>query len=285
MRHGRPSQTASIIAVLRALADAGDLPVPGFSDPVSAELLGPGWRGFGRVLSRRLRRMKPARRAKTLARLSLVPLRVLAIDAELFEAVAAGTRQVVILGAGLDTRAWRMPALGEATVYEVDHPASQRWKRGRVARLAPCAAFVRFVPVDFETGDLATALDRAGHDAAAPTVWIWEGVVVYLTDAAFDAGLDGIASRSAPRSRAVIQYHAPGRHLGQDLVFRRMILGLFGEAQVGFRSRNTLAAALAHHGLEVLRDTGAGDWARAVGAPPPAGDEAERARIVVARRP
>ena len=284
MRSGRPSQTASIIAVLRALADAGDIPVPGFSDPVSAGLLGPGWRGFGRVLSRRLRRMRPARRAKTLARLSLVPLRVLAIDAELFEAVAAGTRQVVILGAGLDTRAWRMPALGEATVYEVDHPASQRWKRGRVAPLAPCAAGVRFVPV--ASGPMTSPRPRRrGDDAAAPTVWIWEGVVVYLIDAAFDAGLDGIAARSAPGSRVVIQYHEPGRHRGQDLVFRRIILGLFGEAQVGFRSRNTLAAALAHHGLELLGDTGVGDWARAVGAPPPEGDEAERARIVVARRP
>jgi len=229
--------------------------------------------------------MPPARRARTLARLELVPLRVLAIDAELAEAAAAGVRQVVILGAGLDTRAWRMPALAGSTVYEVDHPASQRWKRGRVARLAPCAGHVRFVPVDFETDDLAAALAAAGHDRLAPTIWVWEGVVVYLTDTALDAGLDGIAARSAPGSRAVIQYNAPGRHRAQDLVFRQGILGLFGEAQVGFRSRETMAAALDHHGLEVTADTGAADWARAVGAPPPAGDEAERARIVVARRP
>src|SRR4029450_2904655 len=67
---------------------------------------------------------------------------------------AAASPQLVILGAGLDGRAWRMPELARVSVFEVDHPDSQRDKRARVSSLEQCAREVRFVPVDFEHGNL-----------------------------------------------------------------------------------------------------------------------------------
>jgi methyltransferase (TIGR00027 family) len=94
--------------------------------------------------------------------------------------------QLVIVGAGLDDRAWRMPELATVDLFEIDHPASQRDKRSRVADLRPLAKSVRFVPVDFTRDRLDTALASAGHRPEEVTTWIWEGVVPYLSRAAAD---------------------------------------------------------------------------------------------------
>ena len=129
--------------------------------------------------------------------------RTVAID----EAVrAAASPQVVILGAGLDGRAWRMPELRDVTVFEVDHPDSQREKRARAAALQRIAREVRFVPVDFTRDRLDDALAAAGHDPTRPTTWVWEGVVMYLERADIEATLAVIQRRSAPASRLVMMY-------------------------------------------------------------------------------
>lgn len=119
------------------------------------------------------------------------------------------TPQLVILGAGLDGRAWRMPELADVDVFEVDHPASQDDKRDRVANLSPVSRTLRFVPVDFATDRLAIALEDAGHDAAAPTGWIWEGVVPYLTRPRVEATMAVIDERSAPGSSLIVNYQSP----------------------------------------------------------------------------
>src|SRR5256885_4200213 len=107
-----------------------------------------------------------------------VAARTVAID----DAVKArATPQVVILGAGLDTRAWRMAELAHATVFEVDHPSSQRDKQHRIAALPPPTGPLTLVPVDFTTDRLDNSLHAAGHRADKPTTWLWEGVVPYLT--------------------------------------------------------------------------------------------------------
>jgi len=121
----------------------------------------------------------------------------------------ASSPQLVILGAGLDGRAWRMPELSGTTVFEVDHPDTQREKRERVAALTQAARDVRFAPVDFTRDNLDDALAAAGHDPALATTWLWEGVVMYLTPADIEATLAIIDHRSAPGSRLIVAYHTP----------------------------------------------------------------------------
>src|SRR5262245_55163834 len=127
-------------------------------------------------------------------------LRTRAIDDAVAEAAEAGTRQVVLLGAGLDARAWRMDGLERSIVYEVDHPATQRYKVERIGDLAPRAKGVVFVDVDFEHQDLGTRLMDAGLDPRAPSVWVWEGVSMYLTRGAHDATLAAVGRVAASGS-------------------------------------------------------------------------------------
>jgi methyltransferase (TIGR00027 family) len=136
----------------------------------------------------------------------LMVARTMAIDAELHD---TAVHQVVLLGAGLDGRAWRMRELASATVFEVDHPDTQRQKLQRVAPLTLEAREIHFVPLDFTHGDLAQALEAAGHNPHVPTTWIWEGVVMYLTRAEIESTLSTVGARSAQGSRLIVVYHQP----------------------------------------------------------------------------
>ena len=92
--------------------------------------------------------------------------------------MAAGVTQVVVVGAGYDDRALRFRTPG-VRFFEVDHPPTQADKRGRVEQLG-AAGDVSFVPVDLARDDLGSALDQAGHDDTAATLFIAEGLLVYL---------------------------------------------------------------------------------------------------------
>jgi methyltransferase (TIGR00027 family) len=278
---GRPSQTASAVGVMRALAHEGFTSAQGFSDGVVGSLLSPGWRAAHRLAARGLERARPSVRARAIARIDLLPLRVLAIDAELERAVAAGCRQLVILGAGLDTRAFRLASLSSVDVFEVDHPATQAYKKERTAGVRPLARSLAFVGVDFERDVIGDRLRAAGHREGEPTVWIWEGVIMYLTDAALRATLAAIAGASAPGSELLATYHEPGvRRLPQ-----RLLLALWGEPHIGRRPVATMHAEVARAGFEVVRDTRPDAWARSFGARPPSGEAAGVNHLLVARRP
>ena len=124
--------------------------------------------------------------------------------------LAAGAfTQYVILGAGLDSFAWRRPdLLGSLTVFEVDHPASQAWKLERVRELGlPLSDSQVFVPVDFEAGPVQDVLGPAGFDWAQPAMFCWTGVAPYLTAQAIESTLRTIAA-AAPGSEVVFSYRA-----------------------------------------------------------------------------
>lgn len=163
---------------------------------------------------------------------------------------AAGSAQLVILGAGLDGRAWRMAELSKVSVFEVDHPDSQREKRERAEKLAPVSADIRFVPVDFEHDALDTALAAAGHDEARTTTWVWEGVVMYLAEKDIEATLAVLQRRSAPGSRLVIAYHVPALILKVvGLLLKRV-----GEPLRSAFKPEQMRALLARFGFDVLAD-------------------------------
>ncbi|MCK9893968.1 class I SAM-dependent methyltransferase [Frankia sp. AgB32] len=177
--------------------------------------------------------------------------------------------QVVILGAGLDGRIWRMPELAGTPVFEVDHPASQRDKRER-AEVLPAAATASsltllssptYVPVDFSRDDLDAALAAAGHRRAAPTVWIWEGVVPYLTRGQVLGTLGVVGRRSAPGSRLVVHYHPPTAGFALGRLAAGILGRLSGRENPMAREPNRSAwtpramrRAVGAHGFTVVRD-------------------------------
>jgi len=256
MKDTRPSRTAHFVALGRALADAGLSHVANFRDPTARVFLNEkGKRSLAKV-EQASRDGKPSTRLE-MARVmgDMIALRTAAIDSAVRDAIANGATQLVILGAGYDGRAWRMPELAEVKVFEVDHPATQGDKRAHLGELPQATGSVSFVSIDFERESLGIALDRAGHDASSPTCWIWEGVVMYLTRDAMRATLAGIAGRSAPGSTLIVNYHTAHRRFFARLMFR-----LIGEPQISAWTRDEMAADLRSAGFVVREDSGMADW-------------------------
>lgn len=235
------------MCVARAAANE-QTDVPRFSDPTAVTLLSDRARSelaAGRAatapLGARIRANLRSRRTKMIA------LRTVEID-DAVRAVSAP--QVVLLGAGLDGRAFRMPELHDALVFEVDHPDTQQVKRRRAAALTPSARELRFVPVDFGRDDLARALREAGHDATVPTIWVWEGVIMYLTRQEVEATLACIGRRSAVGSRLIALYHRDA----PVLRIVGLLVRLVGEPFRSTFSPEAMRSLLQEHGFVVLRD-------------------------------
>ena len=130
------------------------------------------------------------------------------------EGLAAGRRDYVLLGAGLDTFAWRHPRAGEFRVREVDHPDTQSWKRRALRRRRmPEPENLRFVPVDLATTPVPRPDTDAGTSSnSSPATWNWLGVTVYLTRAATEATLLSVASHR-PGTTLVTDFVLPPAHL------------------------------------------------------------------------
>jgi methyltransferase (TIGR00027 family) len=204
------SRTAVLVCQGRAAAD-GRLAPGRFADPVAGDLL----RADERAVVDEVRAGTPpagwaARMAyeSVLAAAEVVAARTVAID----DAIRARCHpQMVILGAGLDTRAWRLAELADVDVTEVDHPASQRDKRDRIGDRPSLARTLRFAPVDLAVDQLDEALDAVGHDADTPTTWVWEGVVPYLTRDEVVQTLRAVGRRSSQGSSLIVNYQTPSR--------------------------------------------------------------------------
>jgi methyltransferase (TIGR00027 family) len=130
-------------------------------------------------------------------------VRTRVIDDFVTGAIQAGCRQLVLLGAGYDTRATRLAAAAASTVLEVDHPATQARKR---AALGHMPERIRYVPLDFESNALQPALIDAGLDDTQRTCVLLEGVFSYLTPEAIDATLAALVEVSAPGSQILLTY-------------------------------------------------------------------------------
>jgi methyltransferase (TIGR00027 family) len=267
----RASRTAVLVCQGRAAADG--LIAPGrFADPTAMTLLRPDERVAvqwvrGGVPPRPWAQRVDYETVRATAEL-MVP-RTVAID----DAVRAHpSPQLVILGAGLDGRAWRMPELAEASVFEVDQPASQQDKRERAAALDGPGP--TFVPVDFGRDQLGEALAAAGHRPDRVTTWIWEGVVPYLTEAQVAATVTALAACSAPDSRLIVNFQTPAISARLGRLVARALTASTGRASVWanepWRSTWTpaaMAGLLARHGYAVTRDQNLLDTAAALAIP------------------
>ena len=181
MKPDRPSRTAQHNALFRAIEQR--LPQPLFADPFARRFLRGRYRLAALLPAAALARAIDARWPGPRA---AVCVRTRWLDDAISAAQAAGLDQLVLLGAGFDARAHRLPGIERVRVFEVDHPATQAMKR-RVVGAAP--AHVSYVPVIFGRDALPDALARAGLRADQRTLLLWEGVTNYLDESTVDATL------------------------------------------------------------------------------------------------
>jgi methyltransferase (TIGR00027 family) len=190
----------------------------------------------------------------------------------LAEAVGRGVTQYLILGAGLDSFAYRSPLARHVRVIEVDHPGTQRWKRGMLAaRGVSPNGDVRYAEADLEAGSLAGRLAGAGFDFSRPTLISWLGVTMYLTRPAIAATL-AVAGRCAPGTELIAEYAVPD-DLQDDRgrEYARLVapsLAERGEPWLTFLHPAEMAALLDEHGFRNVTHVGprdmvdAGIWDR-----------------------
>ncbi len=189
------------------------------------------------------------------------------IDRHVLDGLRGGARQLVILGAGLDSRAWRFAdELRGGHAWEVDLPTTGRWKRDRLHRLGQSSDHVTFVSMDFTRDALADALARHGCDLGQPTVFVWSGVTYYLPRASVESTLRELAHFAAGSS-LVFDYlfesarRDPASHYGAREFFRRV--ARVGEPVHFAVERTALGGWLGAHDFRFEDDAGPEELARA----------------------
>jgi len=204
MREGTPSRTAWRVALRRAAHQVFDQPII-FDDPLALRILGltnsSNWDAEG---------LRAPNRPHSVSLRAFLVARSRFAEDTLTAAVYEGVRQYVLLGAGLDTFAYRNP-FPQLQVFEVDHPDTQAWKLHQLEdHDIDVPQQAHHVAVDFHHDDLAERLRSTGFDPSQPAVFAWLGVVPYLTDEGFTATLNFLSS-CAPGSVLIFDYGMP-RH-------------------------------------------------------------------------
>lgn len=225
MREARPSATALRVAIRRAVHQLLDDPKV-LDDPLAVRIIG----------SEAEERLKSeAREHQTRASRSLrgfMAARSRFAEDELAQAMGHGATQYVVLGAGLDTFAYRNPYIARGLrIFEVDHPATQAWKHRQLAAAGiPIPPSVTYAPMDFEQQTLADGLERANFQREQVTFFSWLGVTPYLSEEAFLATIGFIASMPAG-SGVAFDYAVPRsslnfiEKLAFDALSRRVAAG------------------------------------------------------------
>jgi len=251
MIQGKPSRTAHRVALRRAVHQLFDHPKV-FDDPVALKIIGRDAEAKLQTASGSGPKSMRYLRAFLVARSRFA-------EDHLAQAVARGVKQYVVLGAGLDTFAYRNP-FETLRVFEVDYPATQEWKRGQLeAASIAIPATLTFAPVDFEKDTLADGLRRAGFIANEPAFFSWLGVTPYLAEETVLSTLRWIAS-SCSQNGVAFDYAVPRSSLS---FFNRMVFDALaarvaraGEPFIGFFDSKALALHLRGMGFTYIEDIG-----------------------------
>ena len=249
MELGTPSRTAIASARHRAahqILEHGRI----FADPLALRILGED----AESIARWAEDQSSGRRMRM-----FIAVRARFAEDCLVEAVQRGVRQLVVVGAGLDTYAYRCP-FSNLRIFEVDHPDTQAWKRQRLATAAiPLPAFLTFAPVDFERRGLAEGLAAAGFDPSQQTFFTWLGVVPYLTPDALWSTLRLIAGLPNG-AQVVFDYSNPADSLSPELrashEWRAARVAAWGEAFLTHFATDDLRARLMDLGFAEIEDLG-----------------------------
>ncbi|NHO32761.1 class I SAM-dependent methyltransferase [Acetobacter fallax] len=270
------SSTAAGVARLRALhqvTDGGAI----FPDPLALRILGNSTEQYSRSAKEHPERVTPFR-------LFIAARSRIAEDA-LAEAVQRGVRQVVILGAGLDTFGLRNP-WPNVQVFEVDQVALQGFKRERIAAAAlHVPETLHFITTDFRLGTLAKTLRAGGVDLTRPVFFIWLGVMIYLNRAAIDATLNCVSQ--APDAEIVFDYGVPVESFSpavrRNVDERAKSVAERGEPWVSRFSPEAMQALLTGHGFAITEDFDKAAMNLRFGLPEPAPDQRAGSHVVLAR--
>jgi len=247
MLDAKPSRTAQRVAMRRAEHQLLDKPRV-FDDPLAVA-----------IAEGEYERPSSAEQPFSRALRAFLVVRSRYAEEQLARAVERGVRQYVVLGAGLDTFAYRNPFQSSGLhVFEVDHPATQEWKRARLdAVYISVPQEMTFVPIDFERQSLHDGLIAAGFDQRRPAFFSWLGVTPYLSRPAFDATVQFIAGM--PSGSGVVFDFAverwllsPAQQLALDALAARVARA--GEPFQLFFDPAALAADLARLGFGKIED-------------------------------
>lgn len=249
MIEDQPSRTAHRVAMRRAIHQLRDTPRV-LDDPVALRIIGSEEAG-------ELARVQPADPVAGRYLRAFITARSRYAEDQLAEAFKCGARQYVVLGAGLDTFAWRNPFRG-LHVFEVDHPATQAWKLRRLesAQIA-LPDSLTFVPVDFERQAMAQGLTDAGFKVDQPAFFSWLGVTPYLARETVLAILKWIISICSTNG-VVFDYVVPRSWLSPlsrvafDLLANRVAAA--GEPFIGFFDPDQLTRDLRKMGFVHIED-------------------------------
>jgi len=220
LESGKPSSTAGLMALFRALESTYPRERRLFEDPFALRFLSPALKVvvyashialLQKGVTRLLDTVWSGARASGITRTRL-------IDDFLSQGIRDGRKQVVILGSGYDSRAYRIAALKSMNVFEVDHPSTLKSKRARLQKIGAGAGHVTYVETDFNHQSLEQTLREAGFNPKLPAFFIWEGVTNYLTEAAVRQTLSYIGSLAKGTLLAFTYVHrdaidSPGEHV------------------------------------------------------------------------
>lgn len=280
-RRSGPSRTAQAVAAARAVG------LRGLHDPIAPRVLSDGRQRLVQALRRTIEASPTGETVVNTLSAGLAghaALRMDAVDRAVTTGVDAGCRQVVVLGAGYDTRAWRLPHLDGCLVAEVDLPDTQAVKQRCLEGITPITP-VRFAPADLSEDALGRVLPRTGHDPEQPTVWVWEAVAPYLPHDAVQATVTSVGRLSAPGSSVAMTVARP-ELIGSGPVSTLLspaARGLF--AGIGEPLRSTydddaVIALLTDAGFSGVAVSGPEEWAAGAGrAPLPDAFAAERLAV------
>jgi methyltransferase (TIGR00027 family) len=238
-----------------------------FEDPLAMGFLPPTYRAMvcllrvpilGTVLLALRERQVPGVMGNLLCRTRF-------IDDKFRSALANGIEQIAILGAGFDSRAYRISGVDQTRVFEVDHAATQAWKRKRIKRMhKELPSNVTLVPVDLERQELGEALSAAGFQIGPNTLFIWEGVTQYIKAESVDSTFQYISRAVGVGGRVVFTYVNRGLIDGSVQMdgARRLMSEVErqGEPWVFGIQPSGLNQYLAERGLSLIEDVGADDY-------------------------
>lgn len=254
MAHAKPSRSAEGVALLRAIETQKPEAERICDDPYARALI-PG--GISFFLSKLViksgiyERLAPGATAFVIGRERY-------IDDVLKACLDEGFEQIVLLGAGFDTRAYRIPGIDRTRVFEIDQSATQEVKLKRLKQIIdPLPAHVTFLPVDFNTQTLGERLQGSGYHEQGKTLFIWQGVTYFLTAEGVDHTLAFIANHSGPGSAVIFDYcytetlRDTSRGYGKLL---RRSSQLSGEAYLSGIEQGQVEPFLARRGFCDVRD-------------------------------